>query len=98
MQQQLVIPHPRPTRPGRSPAAIEPPTVVQFVLLSMLLHLLVILLFGTESGSGGRRGEGWWGPLNVDLRQFVPDRGRGFASAPGSESGARPFRRSAPGR
>jgi hypothetical protein len=68
--------------------AIEPPTLTQFVLLSMALHVLVIVLFGTASGGGARRGEGWWGPLDVNLRQLAPDRGAGFTFAPGAKTGA----------
>ena len=81
-----MITRPRFTRRRGSPAAIEPPTLLQFVLLSMALHVLVIVLFGTASGGGARRGEGWWGPLDVNLRQLAPD--RGFTSAPGAKTGA----------
>ena len=53
------------------PAAVEPPTFLQFVLLSMLLHVLVVVLFGNAPGVGARRGEGWWGPLDVTLRRLT---------------------------
>jgi hypothetical protein len=82
------MPHPRPARRRRSPAVIEPPTLTQFVLLSMALHVLVIVLFGTASGGGARRGEGWWGPLDVNLRQLVPDRDAGFTFGPGAKTAA----------
>ena len=68
---------PRNTAPRRAGAArIEPPTLGQFLLLSMLLHLWIIVLFGNAPGTGVRRGEGegaWWGPLDVTLRQFLPE-------------------------
>jgi len=53
------------------PAAVDPPTFLQFVLLSMLLHVLVVVLFGNAPGVGARRGEGWWGPLDVTLRRLT---------------------------
>ena len=53
------------------PAAVEPPTFLQFVLLSMLLHVLVVVLFGNAPGVGAPRGEGWWGPLDVTLRRLT---------------------------
>jgi hypothetical protein len=40
---------------------------VQFVVLSMCLHVLVILLFGAPSG-GSREGRAMWGSLEVELR------------------------------
>ena len=60
--------------PGRSRDRVPPrrtsSTLLRFVLLSMALHTLVILVFGTAStgGGGGRRGEGAAGPLEVTLR------------------------------
>ena len=66
----------------------------------MALHVLVIVLFGTQSGGGAHRGEGWWGPLDVDLRQLAPEQGRGSAAfGPGAAAGepgaALPRRRAA---
>lgn len=60
--------------------------LLQFVLLSMLLHLLVVVLFGTNVSSGARRGGGWLGPLDVTLRQMSPERGSGFTLAPGADT------------
>ena len=40
------------------------PPLAQFVLLSLLLHILAILLFGAPSG-GSREGRAMWGALNV---------------------------------
>jgi len=59
--------------------------LLQFVLLSMLLHMLVVLLFGTATVGGARRGDGWLGPLDVTLRTLSPERGSGFTLAPGAD-------------
>jgi hypothetical protein len=64
----------------------ESPLLLQFVLLSMLLHMLVVLMFGTATLGGARRGDGWLGPLDVTLRQLSPERGSGFTLAPGAEA------------
>jgi hypothetical protein len=79
-----------------SPLHAESSLLLQFVLLSMLLHLLVVLLFGTATSGGARRGDGWMGPLDVTLRQLSPERGAGFTLAPGADvqqSGAALLRR-----
>src|SRR5215475_9921882 len=54
---------------------IDPPTLGQFLLLSMMLHILVIVLIGNVPGTGVRRAAGgeWWGSLDVTLRQFAPE-------------------------
>ena len=62
------------------------PMLLQFVLLSMLLHVLVVLIFGSATMSGARRGDGWLGPLDVTLRQMSPERGAGFTLAPGADT------------
>src|SRR6476646_5773206 len=64
------------------------PVLLQFVLLSMLLHILVVMIFGsaTLSMSGARRGDGWLGPLDVTLRQVSPELGAGFTLAPGADT------------
>jgi hypothetical protein len=59
----------------------------QFVVLSMLLHLLLIVLFGNPTGAT-RRDEAWWGPLNVTLRPPAPEPGPEFRLAPGLELNA----------
>ena len=79
-----------------APFHVESPMLLQFVLLSMLLHLLVVLVFGTSTTSGARRGDGWQGPLDVTLRQLSPERGSSFTLAPGADveqSGAALLRR-----
>ena len=39
----------------------------EFVVLSILLHMLGILLFGSTSGSGTPGGKAYWGTLAVTL-------------------------------
>jgi hypothetical protein len=73
-------------RPQNSPANVVSPTLLQFVLLSMLLHLLLVVLFGNSPSGSARRGDGWLGPLDVTLRQLSPERGSGFTWAPGADT------------
>ncbi|HEX9275655.1 MAG TPA: hypothetical protein VGA51_04550 [Casimicrobiaceae bacterium] len=84
----LVNPQRRPARPASRSFAVDQPTLLQFVLLSMLLHVLLIVLFGNPVG-GTRRGEAWWGPLDVTLRRLAPEAGSGFRPAPGAAPPAR---------
>src|SRR5438477_134713 len=79
----LVNPQRRPARLASRPFAIDQPTLLQFVLLSMLLHVLLIVLFGNPTG-GARRNEGWPGPLDVTLRRLSPEAGPSFRLAPGT--------------
>jgi hypothetical protein len=81
----LVNPQRRLARPASRSFAVDQPTLLQFVLLSMLLHVLLIVLFGNPAG-GTRRGEEWWGPLDVTLRRLSPEPGSGFRLAPGAET------------
>lgn len=53
---------------------VERPSLDQFVLLSLMLHVLVIVLFGDTSGGGARRGEKLWGALTVTVQSLLPDR------------------------
>jgi hypothetical protein len=76
----------KPARPRHSPANAESPTLLQFVFLSMLLHMLLVVLFGNTISGGARRGDGWLGPLDVTLRQMSPERGSGFTLAPGADT------------
>ena len=50
------------------------PSLDQFVLLSLMLHVLVILLFGDTTGVGARRGEKMWGALTVTVQSLLPER------------------------
>src|SRR5438046_9149546 len=79
----LVNPQRRPAPPASRSFVVDQPTLLQFVLLSMLLHVLLIVLFGNPS-SGARRSEGWPGPLDVTLRRLAPEPGSGFRTAPGT--------------
>jgi hypothetical protein len=81
----LVNPPRRLARPASRSFAVDQPTLLQFVLLSMLLHVLLIVLFGNPVG-GTRGGEKWWGPLDVTLRRLSPEPGSGFRLAPGAET------------
>jgi|SRR5215472_8121290 len=77
----------RPARRRYVAATVDPPTLFQFVALSMLVHVLVILLFGNVQSVGGRESESWWGPLNVTLRRLTPEIGSGIRLAPGADRG-----------
>src|SRR5437870_10818502 len=78
----LVNPQRRPARPASRSFAIDQPTLLQFVLLSMLLHVLLIVLFGNPTG-GARRSDGWPRSLDVTLRRSSPEPGS-FRLAPGT--------------
>jgi hypothetical protein len=58
-----------PSLPPQAPSSPfrDPPPLSQFVLLSMLLHGLLIALFGAPSG-GSREGRAMWGSMHVELR------------------------------
>ncbi len=53
---------------------VERPSLDQFVLLSLMLHVLVIVLFGDTIGGGARKGEKLWGALTVTVQSLLPDR------------------------
>jgi hypothetical protein len=65
---------------------VDSPTLLQFVFLSMLLHLLFVVLFGNTTSGGVRRGDGEPGSLDVTLRYMSPERGSGFTLAPGADT------------
>ncbi len=67
----------------------ERPPLFQFVILSMLLHLLLIVLIGDANRSAARRGDGFWGSLDVSLRGLAPDPGMGSRLAPGVDTSPR---------
>lgn len=60
------------------------PSLVRFVLLSMLLHVTVVILLGTSQGGSQGRGDGGLDVLDVTLRRqpAVPD--AGLRSGPGT--------------
>jgi len=82
----LVNPQRRPGRPASRSVAVDPPTLLQFVLLSMLLHVLLIVLFGNPIGGSARRSEGWWSPLDVTLPRLSSEPGSGVKLVPGAET------------
>jgi len=57
---------PQPPRWAANDGAYRTPPLAEFVLLSILLHVLAILLFGAPSG-GSREGRAMWGALNVTI-------------------------------
>ncbi len=80
-------PPPAYRRGGRKPG----PSLTQFVVLSLLLHALFILLFGSPSG-GSSQGRAMWGSLDVTIRGPLLDSGSGTGAVrdprmrlPGSE-------------
>jgi hypothetical protein len=80
-----------------APSVAERPSMEQFVLLSILLHVLMIALFGDTVGGGPTRGERLWGSLSVSMQQLLPDRGVQSKPEPGTDlnpSGAALLRRS----
>jgi hypothetical protein len=72
-------------RPRYRAAVVDQSPLLKFVVLSMLLHLLLIVLFGNPTG-GVRRNEGWFGPLDVTLGPQSPEPGSEFRLAPGLET------------
>ena len=47
-----VITHRTPIHPRTSHVDRESPTLLQFVVLSMLLHVLIVVVFGNPIGRG----------------------------------------------
>ena len=52
----------------------------------MLLHVLLIVLFGNPPGGSARRGDGWLAPLDVTLRRLSS--GSGLKLAPDADTNA----------
>ncbi len=74
-------------RPRDAPPTMESSLLLRFVLISMLLHALVLLVFGTAAGGrGARSGDSSWGGLDVTLRRLSPEPGSGIKLAPGDET------------
>jgi hypothetical protein len=74
---QSVIKQRRLNRSRQSPATADRPTLAQFVILSMLLHMLAIALFGNTASGGARRGGVFWGQLDVTMQRLLPENGSG---------------------
>jgi hypothetical protein len=76
---------PRSPRHRYARQAIDSPELFQFVVLSMLLHVLAIVVFGVAPGAGPRRGDNWWGALDVTLRRLAPEARMPLRAEPGPE-------------
>ncbi|MBL8353027.1 MAG: hypothetical protein JNL87_22255, partial [Burkholderiaceae bacterium] len=57
-------PMPAPAGPSR-PDGRE--LLTQCLVLALLIHVLVVLVFGSAAGGSARPGEGVWGTLNIRL-------------------------------
>lgn len=62
-----------------------PPPLWRFVVLSILLHALLIALFGAPSG-GSSDGQAMWGSMSVELRGMLLDSARAPYAAPRPQS------------
>jgi len=63
-----------------------PPTRMQQCLtLALLLHVLLVLVFGNTQGGTAREGEGVWGRINVTLRGPRLETGSGEPGATGPQ-------------
>jgi len=69
----------------------EPPALWQFLLLSGLVHVLFIALFGAPSG-GSREGRAMWGSMQVELQGLLVDPSKAPAvSRPDAHLAPTPF-------
>jgi hypothetical protein len=69
-------------------AAVEPP-FIQFVVLSLLFHVLVIVVFGEPEPGGASRRGGWRSlPFAVTLRSLATEEGSVFKASRGADQGA----------
>ena len=78
-----------PAKFRRAPPSVvfvDQPRLFRFVVLSMLLHLWIVVLFGTSTYSGARRDHDFGGAFDVSLRALIEDRGSGFRLAPGADT------------
>jgi len=73
-------------RSGTRTAPDQQAILVQFVVLSLLLHILVVLVFGSRIAGRERHGDGASGSLDVTLRRLSPEPGSGFTLAPGADT------------
>ena len=81
----ISLPHPRRFSPAPRP---EPP-LLQFVVLSILLHVLIVLLFGNpERGGGGPIGAWRDVPFAVTLRALLTERESPFKPSHGADEGS----------
>jgi hypothetical protein len=73
-------------RSSRSKITVDRPTLFRFVALSILLHIGIVVIFGTTTYSGARREYDFGGAFDVSLRALLEERGSGFRQAPGADS------------
>jgi len=73
-------------RPANRAAPEQQALLFQFVALSLLLHVLMVLVFGSRIAGSERRGDGASGSLDVTLRRLSPESGSGFTLAPGADT------------
>jgi hypothetical protein len=71
---------------GISPATVEPPALGRFVILSLLVHFLLVVLFGNTTGTSSSPGDSMSMPLGVRLRPQSYEPGAGLRLAPGTET------------
>ena len=71
---------------GIAPATVEPPALGRFVILSMLVHFLLVVLFGNTTGTSSSPGDNMSMPLGVRLRPLSYEPGAGLRLAPGTET------------
>jgi len=69
----------------RRARAVTEPSLAQCVLLSMLLHIWLVLLFGTAERGGGWRTQ----DLDATLAPYLPDSSYRVGVSPGAQPGAR---------
>ena len=65
--------NPAPTGPDvayrpRASALGERPLMAQCLVLALLVHVLLVLVFGNTPGGLARPGEGVWGAINIRLQ------------------------------
>lgn len=70
------------------PNRLANPRLNRCVTLALLLHVLLVLVFGSAPGGTARPGEGVWGSLNVSLIGPRTEPGSGPPSVPTVDAGA----------
>ncbi|MBT9456033.1 MAG: hypothetical protein IV097_05365 [Burkholderiaceae bacterium] len=70
------------------PNRLANPRLNRCVTLAVLLHILLVLVFGSAPGGTARPGEGVWGSLNVSLIGPRTEPGSGPPSVPTVDAGA----------
>ena len=78
--------HANPRHLPSSGIVIDRRTLFQCVVLSMLLHLWIVLLFGTTTYNGARGERGFGDVFDVTLRALTEEGGPGFRLAPGADT------------